>query len=80
MDDLSSPHSYQSIEHHRSDGSVPVFDPGVSSRTSASNANSPSWASTNSPGERQEEVERENEAEVVLLSSPNHQHKLAIGL
>ena len=77
MDDLSSPHSYQLIEHYRSDGSVPVSDPGVSSRTSASNANSPSWASTNSPRERQEEVEREHEAEVVLV---NHQHKLTIGL
>ena len=37
----------------------------------------------NSPGEHQEhqeEIEQEHEAEVVLISSPNHQHKLTISL
>ena len=86
MDDLNSPHSHQSIEHHRSDGSVPASDPGVSSRTRASNVNSPIWASTgnlhhnDSPEKHQEEMERGHEAEVVLVSSPNQQHKLTIGI
>ena len=86
MDDLSSPHSHQSIEHHRSDGSVPASDPGVSSRTRASNANNPSWTLTgnlhhnDSPGEHQEEMERGHEAEVVLVSSFNQQHQLTVGI
>lgn len=91
MDNLSSPHSRQSMEHRQSDGSLPVSNPGVSSRSCACNAHSRSWVltgnlhhneQTNSPGEHQEhqeEIEREHEAELVLISSPNHQHKLTIG-